>query len=215
MHMTDKARFFGKRIPQQARGKLRYERILSASVRLIENSGSTQFTMQELARESKTSIGSLYHFFNDKREVLDTLVFQHFTEFSSFFDIMERYSDANWSECSPQEVVERSVLPILNYIACQADLLVMFKEGYDGFNYIDQNNIEVRFLALHSKILKIRLPYATVDQCNIYAQTIISLFNGPLGLNQNKGNQNKHIILVELPRAISAYIKALEELHTS
>ncbi|WP_254658310.1 helix-turn-helix domain-containing protein [Pseudomonas lundensis] len=51
--------------------------ILDACARLMVGKGVLSLTMHGIAKEAGTSIGSLYHFFRDKEEVLSALGRRH------------------------------------------------------------------------------------------------------------------------------------------
>lgn len=62
-----------RRMPNQRRSKERVEKILDCATRLIAQSGSDAMRMNEVARLSGISIGSLYQYFPDKGSIIQTL----------------------------------------------------------------------------------------------------------------------------------------------
>lgn len=66
-----------RRQPVQQRSQERMDRILSAAEQLIEQKGSDQVKMSEVAQLAEISIGSLYQYFPDKRAVIRTLAAQY------------------------------------------------------------------------------------------------------------------------------------------
>ncbi len=62
-----------RRVPNQRRSRERVEKILNCAAGLIAKSGSDAMRMNEVARLSGISIGSLYQYFPDKGAVILTL----------------------------------------------------------------------------------------------------------------------------------------------
>lgn len=59
--------------PQQARSQATLERLVVAAKRLVESRDWSDISMAEIAREAKSSIGSLYARFESKQALLDYL----------------------------------------------------------------------------------------------------------------------------------------------
>lgn len=62
-----------RRQPTQARARARVEKILTAATQLIEQTGSDQLRMSEIAARAGVPIGSLYQYFPDKASIIRTL----------------------------------------------------------------------------------------------------------------------------------------------
>ncbi len=58
------------RAPVQGRSKASYERMLSAAEALLVAKGSDDFTLQEVSKKGKVSIGSIYNRFESKEALL-------------------------------------------------------------------------------------------------------------------------------------------------
>lgn len=125
--MTDKKTPFSlsSRAPQQARGRERVAAILDACARLIVIEGIAQVTMHGMARNTGTSIGSLYHFFPDKQSVLDALGERHIQALAVITEELMAIDDSVWIEESAGDVIARLVLPILQYSERHRDLVSM------------------------------------------------------------------------------------------
>jgi len=65
-------------LPAQRRSRERRERILEAAARVFAKVGTGGATMDAIALEAGTSIGSLYRFFRDKEAIFKTLHESHF-----------------------------------------------------------------------------------------------------------------------------------------
>lgn len=196
------------RIPQQARGHIRYQKILTAAAVLMEKLGSSNFTMQELASEADTSIGSLYHFFKYKKDLLNELALKHHRFLSDLYLGLDSIPDIFWKDCTPNAVIEEAVMPALRYISSNPDFLVLIRENqHDVPNEI---NIRLQALQFYKKIMSLRLPNVLDKEIELYAQIFMALPAGPLSLNQKELAFNDTMLLREIPRALSSYLHSIE-----
>lgn len=62
------------REPQQDRGAKTKARILDAAVHILQESSLAGLTVTNVAKRSKTSIGSIYHLFKDKQSIVHAVV---------------------------------------------------------------------------------------------------------------------------------------------
>ena len=67
--MTNK-KLVPRKLPSQQRSKEKIQRILDATIRLLEDSGIEDFTTNHIAKEAKVSVASLYQFFPNKHAIL-------------------------------------------------------------------------------------------------------------------------------------------------
>ncbi len=65
--------------PQQARSQKRVEEILEAAEKVLLEQGFEALSTNAVAAKAEISIGSLYHFFPDKKTILEALV-KHYDE---------------------------------------------------------------------------------------------------------------------------------------
>lgn len=71
-----------RRAPKQKRGQQRVEQILDAAARLVVGEGYAHVSTNAIAKEAKTSIGSLYQFFPNKDAVYLALAQRYVDELS-------------------------------------------------------------------------------------------------------------------------------------
>jgi len=67
-------------IPQQKRGQERIDKLLCAAAKLFAKVGYEETTTNAIAREARTSIGSLYQFFPNKEAILNALADHYLKE---------------------------------------------------------------------------------------------------------------------------------------
>jgi AcrR family transcriptional regulator len=75
-------------IPQQARGLRRIDKLLDAAAKLFAKVGYEETSTNAIAREARTSIGSLYQFFPNKEAILDALAARYLKELRAVQDAM-------------------------------------------------------------------------------------------------------------------------------
>ena len=73
------------RTPKQNRSKARVESILVAAKSLIEEKGSAQVKIQEIAKKAKVSVSSMYQYFPDKNAIIHALFEQYLQKVRSLF----------------------------------------------------------------------------------------------------------------------------------
>ena len=78
--------------PCQQRSKEKIQRIMAATLRLLEDSGIEGLTTNHIAKEAKISIASLYQYFPNKQSILYAL-HQRWVEWvaRTFDDIEDQY----------------------------------------------------------------------------------------------------------------------------
>lgn len=76
------------REPQQGRSRASYERMLGAARKLMVKTGSTEFTLTEVAKAGKVSIGSIYLRFDSKDDLIDVVQTRILTEIEEVQDTM-------------------------------------------------------------------------------------------------------------------------------
>ena len=77
-----------RRVPRQERGRRRIDKILDAAAKLFAKVGYEETTTNAIAREAKTSIGSLYQFFPNKEALLHALADRYLKELKTVHDTM-------------------------------------------------------------------------------------------------------------------------------
>ncbi|WP_261793009.1 TetR/AcrR family transcriptional regulator [Pseudomonas chlororaphis] len=200
------------RSPKQPRGHQRVTAILDACARLLVSQGVASLTMHGLAREAGTSIGSLYHFFSDKQNVLDALGQRHIDAIEHISANLLAIDPATWIESSSQGVIERMIMPIMEYLETHPDLLQMISPAFAP-GQLQAPQVRERLQDTYARMLALRLPGASAEQRETYVTALLGL---PIGLFQAalENSQLKSILLLqEVPRAIKAYLDAIEHLH--
>lgn len=200
------------RSPQQARGRERVSAILDACARMIVLGGAAQVTMHGIAREAGTSIGSLYHFFSDKQRVLEALGERHIESLAVITDELMAIEDSVWAAQNAEGVIARLILPVLQYTERHRDLVSLIFP-LDGADRLSNPDLRLRIEGIYMRVLQLRLPNATADAHQTYVLAMIGLPMGAFQIAQENSAVSRRILIEEIPRALTAYLKALEMLH--
>ena len=78
------------RVPQQGRSRASYERMLTAAEKLMVKRGNDDFTLTEVAKAGKVSIGSIYLRFDSKDDLIRAVHGRVLTEIGEEQDAMMR-----------------------------------------------------------------------------------------------------------------------------
>jgi AcrR family transcriptional regulator len=191
------------RPPTQARGLARVDTILNAAAGLITDDGLAGVTMHALARRSRTSIGSLYHFFPDRESVLDALRQRHL---SATRDISQRLGSEPaeaWRKDSAGLVIERVVTPFVTYLRGHADYLQLMRERMSEEDGAD-------FIHVIRRVLEARLPELESDQRDDYVLMLHLIASGVMNAGLQVDPGRAEVYLREIPRAMTAYLETIE-----
>lgn len=75
-----------RRVPTQERARQRFERILDAAALVFADGGFEAATMEAIAAQAETSIGSIYQFFPNKLAVFEEIARRYREKLRAFFD---------------------------------------------------------------------------------------------------------------------------------
>lgn len=188
--------------------------ILDACARLLISNGASNLTMHGIAREAGTSIGSLYHFFSDKHGVLDALGQRHVDALSRITEHLLAIDPAVWLTLNTRGVIERMILPILEYMEAHPDILQMISPAF-AMGQFKSPDLRAQIKQTYDRVLALRIPRAAAEDRDAYVMAMLGL---PVGLFQValENSQLKSVLLLkELPRAMAAYLQAIEAQHAA
>ncbi|AEV63418.1 TetR/AcrR family transcriptional regulator [Pseudomonas veronii] len=199
-----------KRRPQQMRGHERVEMILDACARLMVGKGVLSLTMHGIAKEAGTSIGSLYHFFRDKEEVLSALGRRHIDALGKIASELLLIEPATWIGFSTADTVKHLVLPLLEYVEKNPDFLHMISPNFSA-GQLQASDLQVQLKEIYSHVVMLRIPNVSTEMCEVYAVAMLALPAGLCRAAFENDNFKSLLILNEAPRALVAYLEAIEK----
>lgn len=196
-----------RRIPQQARGQRRVEKILDATAQLIEEKGYEHITTNAIAARADTSIGSLYQFFPNKQAIINALTNRYIDDIKILFDqILTQEPDT-------------ITLPVL--LTKMIDALTRYYETSAGFKtlfYGTQTAPQLNDAALHiykqivlrlKNILSYYMPHKTPVEHHLYANVMLSIIKALLPYTPYHEDNDPDALTHECKQAITAYLTTI------
>ncbi len=113
------------RPPLQNRSRETLERVLDAGERLLVEKGWDGFTVQEVSRRSKVSIGSIYARAPSK-EALLLAIYDRATDRMALENDASLTPDAQWDGLSAREVILRATREMAEHMLRNQDMLRVF-----------------------------------------------------------------------------------------
>lgn len=196
------------RIPQQARGHERTNRILEGCARLIVRSGRAKLTMNLIAKESGTAIGSLYHFFPNKEAVLTALRLRHIHAINELMQLIRRVSAEEWITISTEEMVQKLTMPLVEYLAANPDCLVAADNENERESVGAPELVEDIFRT-YDFALRSRMPYYDEVERRRHVMATMGLPIGLLQICQDQPDARDGFMNIEIPRVFASYFNAL------
>ncbi len=103
----------GVRVPQQARSRRTRRRIVEAALHAFEAGGYDETTTAVIAKRAGIAVGTLYGYFENKRDILLEVVDATLGEVSAL--VVEQLDPASWRGRDPRDVV-RTLIDTLFHI---------------------------------------------------------------------------------------------------
>ncbi|WP_110915597.1 TetR/AcrR family transcriptional regulator [Enterobacter roggenkampii] len=196
------------RQPSQRRGHQRVEKILAAAAEIICESSLDKLTVQTLARRSKTSPGSLYHFFSDMESVKSLLLEGYNNKITAMFEnIRDSRSELSWRQLPSDRLVHKLFTPYAEFIIENRAYLPLLYEK--GINF--EQSI---FLSHIAEIISFRVPDKDKDGVTEDVRFMHAMAAGTL---QQAFQQDQTLPYAFIPRilqTLTLYLAWLESVNS-
>ncbi|MBV9996154.1 MAG: TetR/AcrR family transcriptional regulator [Caulobacteraceae bacterium] len=113
------------RPPRQARGRVRREAIIDAAAQIVAADGPEALTIHAAARRAGASIGSMYHFFQNRDALLEALMQRHHAALAEISAQSRQITLETWRKMTAEEVIGRVFGRPLDYFAGHRDALAL------------------------------------------------------------------------------------------
>ncbi|WP_036144627.1 TetR/AcrR family transcriptional regulator [Luteibacter sp. 9135] len=187
------------RAPQQERGRKRQEAIIDATAALIAEGGVDSVTMQAVAQRASSSVGSMYHFFRNREQLLDELAQRHADALEDIFKQCDGISKERWRSMPAEEMIQALFGQPLHYFARHPDALITLRfhdqEGPDRFQLLLTDVMGARIGSMRGKKV---------------AEVLYALASGTLLFAKDRKHLNAQYILKTIPSALLAYVESIE-----
>lgn len=200
--MTDDAL---RRVPQQARSRARFERLLDAAEAILAERGYEAATTNAIAERAGTSIGALYGFFSNRDAVLRALA--------------HRYSDGLRTNLEGMLTPEVLQLPLPELVGRIVDAFTALHEQHRGFRSVFAGSLASPQLAatseeLHREVLerigaimRLRLPHLETNRLRLHAGICVQTAKALLLLAEDADANDRAEVIQETKRLLTSYLE--------
>jgi AcrR family transcriptional regulator len=194
------------RAPSQARGVARIEAILDAAAALLIEKGPAGLTMHGVARRAGAPVGSMYHFFPDRDNLVEALRDRHKAALDEVEERINRIDARTWRSFTPEEVMAHIMQPHIAYFEQHPDCLILTSAFPEPVK-------EKGTSPTLRKVIEARLGHVSGADRALYIDMIDALAVGALAYRLRPALGNVPMAsryLTEVQRALAAYLSAIE-----
>ncbi|PZR30661.1 TetR/AcrR family transcriptional regulator [Caulobacter segnis] len=183
---------------RQARGHARRETLLDAAADIVSHEGLALLTLPLVAQRAGASTGSMYHFFQDRDQLLTALGERHSQALGALIENVLEPTEAEWRAMSPPMVIDRLFGRLFAYISDHRDALEILHESETELARTFQDTLE--------RVLCLRLGEAAGVSVSpvFYAVAYGTVLHATKALPGQYGQ-----IIGALPEVLSAYLITL------
>jgi AcrR family transcriptional regulator len=186
------------RAPQRSNGVRRREALLDAAAAIISEVGVAGLSLPATARRAKASIGSMYHFFADKEQLLDALRDRHFSEMAAIMSGVAAISPAEWSAMSAAEVIGTLFGRPIRYYSEHPYSLELHQYQYHEGPAVDE------FRELIGTVLSYRLGKQIGPDL---AAMLYAISTGTLSFILDAREASRRQLVAEIPTVLITYLE--------
>lgn len=195
-----------KRTPSQQRGLDRFNSILDALALLIREGESAQVTTQAVSKAARASVGSVYHFFSSRENMLEALAQRHIEKFALVLEGIENLSDPQWCAFSPAEAIERLVGPIFSYLSQNWDFYIIANDPIYFPEYTEKSLLP-KLYVLHERMVSLRCRTLDAADIALHAKVLLKL---PKGILEEFNLRPDPRLLKQAKFAMATYLQHIE-----
>lgn len=200
-----------RRKPQQSRGRQRVDRILAAAAEIVAEVGVAGMTIHAVAQRSRTTTGSIYHFFRDRNDIVRALAERH------RIALMELQQGAageaeTWASLPIARAVNRFLTPFLDYIERHPDLLsVLQASAGPNERFLHDEELDEAGIGLTESFVAARTPGISPPERRARAIMCHAIIEGTLAVMTRVADPSAQVLVRELERAVVEYLRSFEE----
>lgn len=195
-----------RRLPQQARSRERFNRILNAAAELFAEIGYESATTDAIAARANTSVGGLYRFFPDKLAVFHALVERYLNQLRELFATL--HTD------------KTTQLPLDTYIGQVIDAFDQFVTANPAYRavFVQSRLVSTELLAMDTAFNKeiaqqlsaffaARNPSLDQSQRDLLATVSVEVVSALEILSLTRDSNFQHQVLTETKKLLFFYLR--------
>jgi AcrR family transcriptional regulator len=197
-----------RRVPKQERGQLRVERILDAAAREFARIGYEAATTNGIARQARTSVGSLYQFFPNKEAIL--------------YALTDRYVAKQLAVVQGAVGERGDDLPLPVFFDRLVEALAAFHRSEPGFRALFYGSATSPHLAAAARqlhqgciarseaVIVARVPALPPEEVRLYAAIAVEVLKSLLPLSETGDEAYRARVLAEIKKLLLTYMGRVE-----
>ncbi len=196
------------REPRQERGQRRVDDILDATEALVLEVGAAVFSVQELARRSGASVGSIYHFFSTKEAILDALCERYAVRAGRIAETFTASAE-RWAHLEFQDFVKHLRAPFMEFLE-QNPAYYELGCGVSGTRTQRSESTHAFIRQALAEVFAKRWPQVPEEERAIRVDVMTAIATGLQSLMVQAPQARRAAINAELSRAINGYLSHFE-----
>lgn len=201
------------RAPQHERGRRRVDAILDAASALLVEGGLAAVSVDAVAKRSRTSKSSMYHFFPDRDAIVRALADRHVAAITATGEGFETVDAPSWARATVEQVVDRYIAQFARYVAAHPDVLLCMQAnaGLSGAESAEAG-LEAMALKRAEFVGGARLPHARPAERRARAATLYAVTIGTMEVMSRlrSGRPSRAAAIRELRQVLIAYLARIE-----
>lgn len=187
------------RAPQRSNGIKRREAIMDAAAAIISDNGIASLSLHATAKRAGASIGSMYHFFSDKDQLLDALREQHRQAMAAMVADMVETKAEDWIAMSTADVIDALFGKPIRFYADHPFAL--------DLHQLHEESAADTFLAIVETVMTLRMGPAQGPEI---ARMLYAISTGTLAFALDNREPSRRGLVGQIPLALAAYLSAQE-----
>lgn len=136
----------GSRAPKQLRSRTSLKRLLETAASMLETDGYADFTLQELSKQARVSIGSIYHLFENKQQLVREVQIRAFDQLERDHAVV--INGVRRERLPLHKLVPRAIADYGEFLRNNAGLLRVFMEIAKTDAIVEENGKRYYWQAL-------------------------------------------------------------------
>ncbi|MEA5625954.1 TetR/AcrR family transcriptional regulator [Nostoc sp. UHCC 0251] len=195
-----------RRLPQQARSRERFNRILNAAAELFAEVGFESTTTDEIAARAKTSVGGLYRFFPDKLAIFHALANRYIDQLREIFTALHTEESTQWN--------------LDTYVSQVVDVFDQFVAANPAFRvvFVQSRLVSTEVIAMDTALnleiaqqlaafFGVRNPSLNPSQRDLLAMIVVEVASALEILSLTRDRDFQDRVLIETKKILTSYLQ--------